>query len=242
MKTAILITGHPRTYQKTVDHLFKNCILQNSSDVYISVWSENEDGSSVDVDRLCAVYGALAASVSSSKEHENDREKFHRLHRIGDCFDTNIRAYLSLKTNGNKHIDRIRSQWYRVKCGMELIENTKKYDVVMRTRFDIRYNAPIHFDSVDCSSSRYYVPSLLESVRQDHFVYCGLTTPVMTDHWCYGSWESMMKYGCLYDNILPMYQNENIPICNAEEMFAYFMLTRIGTEHYINSVPYELVR
>jgi hypothetical protein len=39
-----------------------------------------------------------------------------------------------------------------------------------------------------------------------------------------------------------MYYDENVPISNAEEMFAYFMLTRVGTEHYIDSLNYDLIR
>lgn len=241
MKTAILITGHPRTYAKTVSSLFENCISVNKSDVFLSVWSHNEDGSESNIPDLQDSYSPICIDVSSASDYESIREPFLLLDRDDDCFKKNIRAYLSIKTNGIRQIERIRSQWYRVKRGMDMICSRGNYDVVLRTRFDISFKEKLDMSKVDINSSRYYIPSLLESVRQDHYIHCGLTTPVMTDHWCYGSLNSMKKYASLYDNILPMYRDENIPVSNAEEMFSYFMSTRVGAEHYINSIPYELV-
>lgn len=242
MRTAVLVTGHPRTYKNTVKRLFENCVIPNNSDVFLSVWSSNEDGSQIDKNELFDSYQPLAVDISSENEYVSTKEHFSFTSRENDCFVTNIRAYLSLKTNGTRHIERIRSQWYRVKRGIELIRQHGKYDVILRTRFDIAYNGTVDFSSVEIDSQKYYIPTLLQSVHQDHFISCRLTTPVMTDHWCYGSWDSMMKYGMLYDQLLPMYRNENVPISNAEETFAHFMLTRIGKDHYIDGVPYELVR
>jgi hypothetical protein len=242
MKTAILVTGHPRTYISTVQSLFENCVIPNNSDVFLSVWSHNEDGSEINISDIQDLYRPIAIDVSSPSDYESIKQPFVFLDRVDDCFRTNIRAYLSVKTNGIRHIERIRSQWYRVKRGIDLISSHRKYDVVLRTRFDIKFKHQLDMSIVDTSCSNYYIPTLLESVQQDHFVSCGLNTPVMTDHWCYGSWESMLKYGSIYDELLPMYRDENVPISNAEEMFAYFMLTRIGKEHYIDGAPYELVR
>lgn len=243
MKTAVLITGHPRTYDKTHKSLYENCILPNQSDVFLSVWTEDEAGQIINLNRLGEVYNPILIDSSSVRDYENEKEKFVFLDRAEDCFRTNVRAYLSKKSLGTHHIERIRSQWYRVKRGMQAIAASGKYDIVIRIRFDIKLNGRVDLLRASTGNSRgCFVPKLLESVRQDHFISCGLKTPVMTDHWCYGPWESMMRYGLLYDNLLPMYRDENVPISNAEEMFAYFMLTRVAQEHYTDNVPYELVR
>lgn len=242
MRCAVLLTGHPRTFEQTQESLFDNCIRPNNADVFLSVWSEDEAGKPVDIDRLHQVYNPTKIDESSVSDYETEKDKFVFINRPGDCFQTNIRAYLSKQTNGIRQIERIRSQWYRVKRGIAAIAATGKYDVIFRMRFDIKLHGKIDLSVVSIDKSGCYIPRLIESVEQDHFVSCGLTSPVMTDHWCYGPWESMLKYGSIYDQLLSMYRDENVPISNAEEMFAYFMLTRIGTEHYIDGVPYELVR
>lgn len=242
MKTAVLVTGHPRSYSKTFQALMSNVIEPNQSDVFLSVWDRNEDGSVVDLDALQNTYKPKKIVCSSNEEYENKRQKFTMMSRNGDCFTTNIRAYLSLKTSGTRHIDRIQSQWFIVKMGMQELSTADSYDVVMRVRFDVQFRSKVNLCKVDLKSRACYVPTLLESVKRDHYLNCGLSTPIMTDHWCYGRYDSMMTYGILYDHLMPMYEMENIPISNAEEMFAYFMLTRLGGQHYIDCVPYDLIR
>lgn len=242
MRFAVLLTGHPRTFEQTYKSLYDNCIQPNGADVFLSVWSEDETGKSVDINRLQQVYNPIKIDVSSVIDYEVNKDKFVFVNRTFDCFQTNIRAYISKQTNGIKQIERIRSQWYRVKRGIDTIAATGKYDAILRMRFDIGLNSRIDISKISLQKSGCYIPKLLESVEKDHFVSCGLTTPVMTDHWCYGPWESMLKYGSIYDQLLPMYYDENVPISNAEEMFAYFMLTRVGTEHYIDSLNYDLIR
>jgi hypothetical protein len=71
MKTAILITGHPRTYNKTVRSLFENCISANKSDVFLSVWSHNENGSEINIPDLQDSYSPICIDVSSASDYES---------------------------------------------------------------------------------------------------------------------------------------------------------------------------
>lgn len=238
--SAVVLTGLVRTYTKTNESLKRNVLTVNRADVYLSFWDKDESGNSVDVQNLLDVYKPVAYVMLSHDEYQKSRVPFAFIDRPNDCFNTNIRAYLSRKNVGTRNLERYRSQFYAVKRGIELIKNN--YDVVMRTRFDIEYKSKMSMYHVNKDDNKFYVPEVGADVFNDHFIACGLKTPVISDHWCYGNFKTMQKYGEQYDNILKIYQEDNVPPCNAEEFMAHYCLNTMKGVKVIDSTPYAIIR
>jgi len=237
---AVVLTGLVRTYAKTNYSLKRNVLDINNADVYLSFWDKDEMGNPIDVSAVLDIYKPVSYEILSHDEYEETREPFVFNDRSNDCFHTNIRAYLSRRNVGTRNLERYRSQFYAVKRGIKLVKNS--YNAVMRTRFDIEYKSKMSMYHIDSGDNKFYVPEVGRDVFNDHYITCGLTTPVISDHWCYGNPTMMQKYGEQYDNILKVYQEDNVPPCNAEEFMAHYCLNIMKGVKVIDSTPYAIIR
>jgi hypothetical protein len=219
MKVALLLTGHPRTYKKTIDNLKKSILDNYDVDIYFFTWNKtqgmtlgNKEFSyeNFNNEELINVYDSIGNLVKYKfgdiDEYKKNRfDNINLLDRENDVFKVDQSA----RHHGSFWVERLRDQWYGVKECFSLVENASQYECIIRARFDIDL----------------YVPKLLDldfviykdemNLNSNGFNY--------TDHFAYGKLKQMKKYCHLFDYIPDMYYNFNVDISCANKMVKYYM-------------------
>jgi hypothetical protein len=198
MKIALLLTGFLRTRVENYSFLRGNVLDRYDVSVYCATWDNQEKGS-VASERSFEIYKPYLKKsvIVDSEQYKATAQRFSYLDRENDVFKTDERA----KVHGKFWADRLRDQWFIVKKGFELIEDS--YDIVFRLRFDIKLMG------IDIVSR----PEVVIPKSAWDF----------TDHMAYGSYAQMKKYCSMYDHIFDMYRGHNVDISHAENMLKFYM-------------------
>jgi len=219
MKIALLLTGHPRTYKRTIGNLKKNLLDNYDIDIYFFTWNKtqgitlnnkefaHEDFDNQElVDDYSSIGNLVKYKFGDIDEYRKNRfESIRLLDRENDVFKVDPSA----RHHGLFWVERLRDQWYGVKQCYSLIEDVSKYDCILRVRFDMDI----------------YVPKLLDldfviykdqmNLSANGFNY--------TDHFAYGKQKQMKKYCHLFDHIPDMYYTFNVDVSHATKMVKYYM-------------------
>lgn len=131
-KTAILIFGQLRSYKKCYKSLFDNIINQNydhNFDIYLITWKKEYN------EELLKYYKPYDILLLDYNDFLKDLEGIDKL-KIGlDYKNSNIK-------DKNTYFVQL-WQWYK---SYQFIKH-KKYDYIIKTRFDIKINKPIKIDN-----------------------------------------------------------------------------------------------
>lgn len=142
MKVAVLISGQPRNYKIGYDNLKKSYLDRYDCDVYLHTWA-----------------GGKFEATQFFKDRPKDVYEYadNYLSEIKDMYKAEAIAIESPKIFDDKGIvdplwrqplQNSKSMWYSLYQAYDLIE--KKYDVVIRTRFDLQYeDSLLDLESLD---------------------------------------------------------------------------------------------
>lgn len=233
MKTALILTGFCRDYKTTYPALKKHLLDKHDIDVYISSWdviqyrpqswdindpksADNSPLYPIDVEEVINLYNYNSKLINyefpSFEEHCKNR--FPDL-ILNDRYDDVLKTSKRASNLGKFWVERIRSQWWKIKQGWELVKNPEQYDIIVRTRFDFLLQSDINFKLDSFVTPRTDLEFL-------DIYYC--------DYLAYGSPYIMNKYCTLFDNIKDIYDTYNIDITYGENMLKFYM------EEYKNSI------
>jgi len=233
MKVALILTGHARTYQQSYSGIDKFLLSQHDVDIYISTWNVDNRGRkqrtsdwtsplSIEIENYIDLY-------KPKKVHIEDHDQFYANRfpaidiwsstRPDDIFKVNPFAIEC----GTFFVERMRDQWYIVKKGWELIDNPSEYDIVVRLRSDLDLN---------------YLTLKTGGLVVPNNKVDGMDRGAVCDHMAYGPPELMEKYCKLFDNIEPMYVNDNAPIHHADEMLGVYLRKYCGITPILDRIEY----
>lgn len=163
-KVAMVISGQLRTYKRNFPVLVQNFLNYHDVDIYLSTWDLNYVGLrnskpkrmdiSIIEEKLnlypntiksviCNYDEALSKTMGIITEYANNN--------IGGKWDPNDKTY-HCNPNRKNPIDYIREvclAWYCVGEGFKLIDTSKKYDFIVKSRFDLAYLKPFQFKDKD---------------------------------------------------------------------------------------------
>ena len=233
MKVALILTGHARTYQTSYPGIEKFLLSQHDVDIYISTWNVDNRGRkqhtanwatpvSIDIENYINLY-------KPKKIHIEDHDQFYANRFPAIDINSRTRPDDIFKVDaftiecGTFWVERLRDQWHIVKKGWELIDNPSEYDIVVRLRSDLALNNLI------LKPGGLVVPNNPVG---------GMDIGAVCDHMAYGPPELMEKYCKLFDNIEPMYVNDNIPIHFAEAMLGIYLKKYCGITPVLDTIGY----
>ena len=223
MKVALLLTGHARTYKIAYESIKKQLLDRYDVDVYLSTWSVDNPGRAkgtadwaepmpLDLDGLISTFNPLKVHVEDHYEFYANRfptVDIWSSTRPDDVFKVNAFAIEC----GTFFVERMRDQWYMVKKGWDLIEDPAQYDVIVRLRLDM------YLDDITLTSDNLVTPDRPVD---------GIDRGAVCDLMAYGPPAHMEKYCALFDNIEPMYVNDNVNIAHADEMLGVYLKNYCG--------------
>ena len=134
-RTAILVFGQPRTYKKCYQSLFDNIINQNNHnfDIYLITWKKDYN------EELLKYYKPKDVLLLEYDDFLKDLDTINKL-KIGFKYQNPCGG------GGSKDINTYFVQiwqWYK---GYQFVKE-KKYDYIVRTRFDNLFNKSIKIDN-----------------------------------------------------------------------------------------------
>lgn len=145
MKIALCVSGQPRFYKKGFEQLSKNVIIPNNCDVFLHCWYSEKDVGRYMVggpwndcnnqDIYTKEIPGNLISLYQPKKHSLEENFF-----LDRSLDEKWKTYPL--TNGSNLSQSLHSMFYSVKKSIKLCEeyekeNNFKYDVIIRTRFDM---------------------------------------------------------------------------------------------------------
>jgi hypothetical protein len=214
---ATCIAGHSREYDNKISDA--NQILKNmQSDFYISTWEktgskkvfwsgDNDDETdNVDINSLINIYNPLNIDI----ENQNKYIKYNH-------FD------LTLKTQHNVNVLNTILMFKKIKKSiLYVIDSSKKYDVVFRSRFDLQ-------DLV--------LPKIIEI--QDNIIYSkqSPTNGFISDCFFYGTPDTMLK--AIPDETF--YTEDIIETAlNAEEIFSRYLTKENIEVKFVDELSFKI--
>lgn len=224
MKIALLLSGFLRTFDENYASLKENLLNRFDTDIYITTWNVNEPQyEPFDVKKIVDLYGdnLKGLCVKDYNLHEKFKHRMVLFDGMGNfiqTFDKNqITTNKCILEHGTYWVERLRDQWWLVHESFDSIIVPERYDIIVKSRFDISYNKPFTFPTKD-----FTIP------ENPYHGY--------TDHLAYGSPYVMKKYCQLYQHILSLYQNYHIDISFAEGMLRYYM-EQYDEKIHTNTIP-----
>ncbi len=221
MKVAVILTGHCRDYEKTLDALKENVLDKHDTDLYINTWDVNQNSPIRDISasfnlpskkineqKLLQAYSLYLKNYNIESYEDYKKNRFSNIkfiERVNDIFKTDNRAI----QHGAYWIERLRDQWWMIQKGWNLIETPQQYDVIFRVRFDLQIN------HIQFKKAKFVVPK-----SEVEFFKIGT---YWSDHMAYGEPDSMEKYCNMFDHIETLYKDYNIDISHAEAMSEFYM-------------------
>lgn len=192
MKTvALCLSGHVRDFEKASSNLFDNILLANPNHkfhIFISTWnivnSKNsevvrrgipherlayDNFNEIDCNKIVRTYNPLAMEVEFSR-------------------DAYFSKYLKYTGTPNNPLS-VFSQFYKVKKVLKMILDYPKYDVVIRSRFDLKLSKKILLDDFDFNKNIIYI--------EDE----GYPRNWASDKLAIMNFESSIYYSNFYDNL-----------------------------------------
>tara|TARA_R100000008_G_scaffold47035_1_gene27806 strand:+ start:9631 stop:10302 length:672 start_codon:yes stop_codon:yes gene_type:complete len=202
----LLLTGHVRSFDKCV-HSILDKFCDNHTDIYACTWDDRGHYS---------LQEKFGIPIKKQLILTPKREKsFITIDRPDDVFTVNQTAIKHWRMGW---VERLRSQWYCVKRGFELLDDYSSYDVIIRCRFDLQFT-DTELDLQDC----------------DHINIPKPNSPnLYNDHYAWGNADVMQKYCTMFDHIYDMYLKENVNISHAENMLKFYM------EKFLNPVQTKI--
>lgn len=230
MKICIILTGHTRTFAHCKDSII-NKFLNSETDIYCCTWN-NEGNYSLQERFNLPVKKQLI--LDSSYKIDN----LIPIDRENDIFKKSPRAKYNLELGWVK---RLKYQWYCVKKAFEMIEEYEKYDLIIRCRYDVKFNDKniIKYDFKKLNVPMIHsTEHILEINNTDQFG----TIESYSDHFAIGNPEIMKKYFSLYDHITEMYEKYNVDISYAEQMLSFYIknICKIATNFC--DIDYRIIK
>lgn len=226
MKTALIISGQPRSVRETFENIYRNVIEPNQPDIFIHMWDDPQ------------LYGKRPVSaggvVASNHIPEDIIEIVQQLYQpISHTVERPIQ-FDERNYNENKY-DQIKpqnslSQRYSIFRAFQLVDaryqaTNVEYDAVIRMRFDWSVDVPIVVADLplDCIT-----------LPNDCPHHGGLN-----DQFAVGNMPHMRKYANLYMEI-PTLFHQNVPFCDEILLGQSLVHARIP----INAIhiPYHIQR
>jgi len=221
MKIALLLTGQIRNAGECFSSIKQHIINPYDVDVYINTWfpenkiSHDNDSISNDssLDDIIQMY--LPKNISI-EDYESDFCK-----KINELADTIRRDYP--ETNHKN----IFFQFYKFYKGFNLIPNYQDYDMILRGRFDLKFNIFPDLNLLD--PSKLYIPKGWD--HRDGY----------NDLFAFGNPALIEQYCNLFNNILT-YLEEGCPL-HPETILKYHLTKlnirpeRIEIEYFLRNIP-----
>ena len=206
MEKCLILTGHVRSFAQCKDSILGKFYDENT-DIYVCTWDDQGQYSFEEK------FGIPVKKQLILPAAEQYVEKFVPLDRPEDVFRHNERAKNHFEIGW---VERLQHQWYCVKRAFELLEDYKKYDIIIRCRFDLKF----HDTNFEYDSQKINMPIptfCTEAKRFDAGCH------IYSDHLGWGSPEVMKKYCNFFDYIYTIYEKHNVDIANAEHMLKFYM-------------------
>lgn len=186
MKTAILLSGQPRSYNRYIDCIKKNLIEPNNADVFFHTWDDNR----IATNELVAAYSPKAFSAHPQQQFIDDDVDFTKslaAGYAGGSEDPKVARYYTFAT---------KSMWWSLRRGyMDIVNTCIPYDYVIKCRFDCGISRPIICANYDPNSLWAEDLGRLELVN----------------NWLnFGSRDVMRKYCNIYNQIPRLYEETGI--------------------------------
>lgn len=153
MKIALCLSGHTRSYKKTYNYWYENVLKKYNPDVFISTW----DGSGV-IGGCCFAllhiqdafkpkndleFGKIDSKIDADNLKEKFKPKGIVIDNPSDEHINQVRSRFEGNLDGSgQKIDSIALMYYKIFDANNLkkayeLENNFKYDIVIRSRFDL---------------------------------------------------------------------------------------------------------
>lgn len=216
MKVAVLLTGFLRTYHQTFNSLEEKILKNYDCDIFSVTWDKQENKNDITNENYSHIYSKNLKKIKivNYEEYLKTKKTFVPIDRENDVFKVNDRA----KEHGPYWVNRLMDQWKLVHECFNLIDDYRKYDVILRLRYDL----------------------LLHNIKLD--ITNKLVIPKdtggwsFTDHMAYGPSEVMKIYCNLYNNIEKLYIDDNIDVSHAVDMPKHYI-----SKNNINfSIDYDI--
>jgi len=237
MKIATIITGHLRGGLLNFRHAYYNFFSRYDTDIYISTWDRQESDHKVAEKHLLPwkeTGKLINFKIHNAEEYDRNKKlytlDYDRSHNIEDICKLSKQQIFSRFMDQSQEkarqthcgfaheaveywANRIKDQYYMVKKSFDLVQDYRKYDLIVRTRFDYLFLNPLRLQILE---DRLSVAS--NNSGDMHY-----------DCIQYGQPEVMKKYFLLYDHIDEFVGNLNYlnrfsyERFNAENMMKHYM-------------------
>lgn len=208
MKIAVMLTGFLRSHLQVLVNIKHNLLDRYDCDLYCGTWDINQWYINQPYDNIntntcfdCYKHYNLKYKIYSYSDYNINKSCIAFHNRQHDVFSVNTRA----KQHGSKWVERLRDQWWLVQQTWNLIDNGKLYDKIIRLRFDLTLENPLHI-----TDHNFVIPQDIGGWS-------------FSDHCAYGNYQAMSKYCNLYTHIPQLYYENNIDISHAVDMLEYYM-------------------
>jgi len=207
MKTALLITGYMRNWEKHLPNIKSNIIEKYNADVYISSYSYSE---------LYKGSGIIKIDTKKIIEEYNPKNYIFRDKETLPEFKFKDNG---LEINGREWSYRILKQWYCIYLGLRLFD-PMEYDVVIKCRSDF-------------STKDFDIKPDKDLVIPAWKVHPGPCEPEDSyiDYFAHGNGYWMKKYFKLYTRIKEMHDNDWGDVSLGETLIKSYIDRYIGSEH-----------
>lgn len=187
MKKAISFSGQSRFIKEGLETLKKNLYNFSEYDIFIHTWENN-----LSLD--CALYNPKGIIIEPQKNVVPS-----------DVQDCSREAFI--------HFSMFYSimESLRLKTEYELLNNFK-YDLVIRTRFDIGLDSPFNPEQFDLSQG-VWSPDVCANPA------------VISDWFNFSTSDKMDVYGEIYNNIIPFFK-QGVKITSGEELITHMLKTK----------------
>jgi len=138
MKTALCLHGQPRFFEQTYKYFFSHLIESLSADVYFHTWWTPSMTNGL---YPCAPHAKASLDDADMLIREDTQDKLRSLYKpVDDCFDD---YYVLPEHQRKPNYYQYYSQWI---VGQLM---KKRYDLVIRSRFDLMCTQDIHIAQDD---------------------------------------------------------------------------------------------
>lgn len=219
MKVAVCISGMSRSYQKTAQSILSNLIEPHNADVFISTWKPEE------ADHKYPDTHPVEGMLDLFKPKKFDIEIFNELR--ARSFETN--DFQTRADWDGAAVRRMLPMFWKIYLAalhkrMYEKENQFRYDVVVRCRSDLQFNAPVKFETP--AKNTVYFPKI------------NLQNGVNDQLW-YSDSETADAIGMLYQAI-PELWHQGV-IIHGESLLYYFLASmKIYVMHI--DIDYNILR
>lgn len=224
MKTALLISGQPRSVQETYNYIYTNVIEPNDPDVFVHMW----DDESLYGNQPISAGGVVASNPIPHDIFQIIQDLYHPVSCITEKpiqfkTDQYTNIYPQIKPQSSL------SQRYSVLRAFQLMETrahvVEEYDMVIRMRFDWAIKTPIIVSDL---------PKDAITMPNDCPHKGGIN-----DQFAVGNMYNMRKYANLFNHI-PLMYGLNIPLC--DEIYLGQLVAHDNIPVNLINIPYHLQR